>query len=154
MSQTPGNPTPDSANRQAWMAVLARAERQALERAVAALDGHAEWSRLRAPETGMVMVRGRAGGDGAPFNLGEMTVTRCAVALPCGAVGHAYVAGRDHRKAELAAVLDAVLQTEAGETLRRGFVAEEAARQQECRRDALRRAAATRVDFFSMVRMG
>lgn len=136
------------------MAVLARAECQALERAVAGLDGHTEWSRLRPPETGMVMVRGRAGGDGAPFNLGEMTATRCAVALPCGTVGHAYVAGRDHRKAELAAVLDAVLQTEAGEALRRGFVAEEAARQQERRRDALRRAAATRVDFFSMVRMG
>lgn len=136
------------------MAVLARAECQALEQAVAALDGRAEWSRLRAPETGMVMVRGRAGGDGAQFNLGEMTVTRCAVALSCGTVGHAYVAGRDHRKAELAAVLDAVLQTEAGAALRRGFVAEEAARQQERRRDALRRAAATRVDFFSMVRMG
>ena len=56
------------------------------------------------------MARGRPGGDGAPFNLGEMTVTRCTVRLEDGTVGHAYVAGRDMRQAELAAVLDAVLQ--------------------------------------------
>ena len=57
------------------------------------------------------MVRGRAGGGGAPFNLGEMTVD----ALHCAhrhaaCVGHAYVAGRDERQAELAALLDALLQ--------------------------------------------
>jgi alpha-D-ribose 1-methylphosphonate 5-triphosphate synthase subunit PhnG len=141
--------------RQAWMGVLARADRAALEQAVDALDPPAAWTRLRAPETGMVMVRGRAGGDGAPFNLGEMTVTRCAVRLACGTVGHAYVAGRDQRKAELAAVLDALLQTETyGSALRDDLLAAEDARQQAVREDALRRAAATRVDFFSMVRMG
>lgn len=137
------------------MAVLARAERAVLEAAVAALDPPPSWAVLRAAETGMVMVRGRAGGDGAPFNLGEMTVTRCAVSLACGTIGHAYVAGRDARKAELAAVLDALLQTdEVGPRLRDGLIAGQAARQQERRQDALRRAAATRVDFFSMVRMG
>lgn len=143
------------ADRQAWMAVLARAGRAALEDAVAALDPPPRWTRLRAPETGMVMVRGRAGSDGAAFNLGEMTVTRCAVSLSCGTVGHAYVAGRDERKAELAAVLDALLQTgHAGPLLRAGLIAGEAERQQARRQDVLRRAAATRVDFFSMVRMG
>ena len=137
------------------MAVLARAERAVLEAAVAALDPPPSWTVLRAAETGMVMVRGRAGGDGAPFNLGEMTATRCAVSLACGTTGHAYVAGRDARKAELAAVLDALLQTdEVGPRLRDGLIAGQAARQQERRQDALRRAAATRVDFFSMVRMG
>ncbi|TQF81643.1 phosphonate C-P lyase system protein PhnG [Elioraea sp. Yellowstone] len=141
--------------RQAWMAVLARADRAALEAALAGLDPPPSWTVLRAPETGMVMVRGRAGGDGAAFNLGEMTVTRCAVSLACGTIGHAYVAGRDARKTELAAVLDALLQTEAhGPSLRAGLIAEQAARQQARRQDALRRAAATRVDFFSMVRMG
>jgi alpha-D-ribose 1-methylphosphonate 5-triphosphate synthase subunit PhnG len=144
----------EHAERQAWMAVLAHADRSALEHVLAAIDPSPSWTRLRAPETGMVMVRGRAGGDGAPFNLGEMTVTRCAVALADGTVGHAYVAGRDGRKAELAAVLDALLQTEAGPRLRAGPIARERARQQERRQDALRRAAATRVDFFSMVRMG
>jgi alpha-D-ribose 1-methylphosphonate 5-triphosphate synthase subunit PhnG len=141
--------------RQAWMGVLARADRTALERAVDVLDPPATWTRLRAPEIGMVMVRGRAGGDGAQFNLGEMTVTRCAVRLACGTVGHAYVAGRDQRKAELAAVLDALLQTDAhGPALQAGLIATESARQQAMREDALRRAAATKVDFFSMVRMG
>jgi alpha-D-ribose 1-methylphosphonate 5-triphosphate synthase subunit PhnG len=141
--------------RQAWMGVLARADRTALERAVDILAPPTTWTRLRAPEIGMVMVRGRAGGDGAQFNLGEMTVTRCAVRLACGTVGHAYVAGRDQRKAELAAVLDALLQTEAhGPALQAGLIATESARQLAMREDALRRAAATKVDFFSMVRMG
>ena len=58
---------------------------------------------MRGPETGLVMVRGRAGGSGSPFNLGEMTVTRCTVRLESGAAGHAYIAGRDERRAELAA---------------------------------------------------
>lgn len=148
-------PSPTIRDRQAWMAVLARADRAVLEDTVGALHPAPAWTRLRAPETGMVMVRGRAGGDGAQFNLGEMTVTRCAVRLACGTVGHAYVAGRDQRKAELAAVLDALLQTEAhGRALRTGLIAAEATRQQAKRDDALRRAAATKVDFFSMVRMG
>ena len=29
------------------------------------------YENLREPENGLVMVRGRIGGDGAPFNLGE-----------------------------------------------------------------------------------
>ena len=65
---------------------------------------------MRGPETGLVMVRGRAGGSGSPFNLGEMTVTRCTVQLGSGTAGHAYIAGRDERQAELAAVADALLQ--------------------------------------------
>ena len=36
-----------------------------------------------------------AGGGGAAFNLGEMTVTRCTVRTETGFVGHAYVAGRE-----------------------------------------------------------
>ncbi len=65
---------------------------------------------MRGPEGGLVMVRGRAGGGGAPFNLGEMTVTRCTVRLGSGLVGHAYVAGREPRRAELAALVDALMQ--------------------------------------------
>ncbi len=33
------------------------------------------------PRPGMTLVRGRMGGTGSPFNLGEMTVTRCVVRL-------------------------------------------------------------------------
>ena len=61
-----------------------------------------------------MMVQGRAGaGWGAAFNLGEVTVTRASVRLGCGTVGHALVQGLDARKAERAALLDALLQTSA-----------------------------------------
>src|ERR687893_2213466 len=107
-STTPaGQPDPQ---RRAWMAVLARADAAEIARRLEALPPLARHLRLRGPETGLVMVRGRQGGDGAPFNLGEMTVTRCAVRLEDGAVGHAYIAGRDRRGAELAAAMDAALQ--------------------------------------------
>ena len=65
---------------------------------------------IRGPEGGLVMVRARAGGGGAAFNLGEMTVTRCTVRTKTGFVGHAYVAGREERRAELAALVDALMQ--------------------------------------------
>jgi alpha-D-ribose 1-methylphosphonate 5-triphosphate synthase subunit PhnG len=99
------------------------------------------------------MVRGRAGGDGAPFNLGEMTVTRCAVRLG-DAVGHAYVAGRDKRQAELAALVDAALQDPSRHAaLMDAVIAPLAARQQAERETEARKAAATRVEFFTMATM-
>lgn len=107
---------------------------------------------LRRPEAGAVMVRGRQGGTGAPFNLGEMTVTRCSVRLTCGAVGHAWVQGRDADHARRAAVLDALLQTAAGEGLRAAVLTPLAAAETARREDRARKAAATRVDFFTLVR--
>ena len=67
---------------------------------------------IRPPETGLVMLRGRIGGTGSAFNLGEATVTRCAVRTVRGHEGHAYVMGRNHGHAKLAAVCDALLQDE------------------------------------------
>lgn len=100
------------------------------------------------------MVRGRAGGDGTPFNMGEMTVTRCTVRLEDGTLGHAYVAGRDARQAELAALVDALLQ----DGSRRADVAQAVieplqAAQAARRATEARRAAATRVEFFTMTQM-
>jgi alpha-D-ribose 1-methylphosphonate 5-triphosphate synthase subunit PhnG len=142
-------PSPDP-ERRAWMAVLARAGAPEIAALLPALPAH---ETLRAPETGLVMVRGRAGGDGAPFNLGEMTVTRCAVRLG-DAIGHAYVAGRDKRQAELAALADAALQDPARHaTLMAALIAPLAARQQAAREAEARRAAATRVDFFTLATM-
>ncbi len=92
------------------MSVLAKASPVELERLWRALPAEPSWQPLRAPETGMVMVRGRAGGTGRRFNLGEMTVTRSAVRLDDGATGFGYIAGRDHRHAERAAVVDALMQ--------------------------------------------
>lgn len=136
------------------MAVLARADLPALERALAALDTRPGWERLRGPETGMIMVRGRMGGKGRAFNLGEMTVTRCAVRLADGRIGHAYLAGRDHRRAELAAVLDAVALDSAAAARLADVIEEMAAAQHAVREDRSRRAAATQVMFYGLVRMG
>jgi len=107
---------------------------------------------LRAPEIGAVMLQGRTGATGAPFNHGEMTVTRASLALEDGTVGHAWVPGRDRDKAADAALADALMQrAEAGvirETVLAPLVEAEAARH----REAAEKAAATKVDFFTMVR--
>jgi len=136
------------------MAVLARASLADLERALSDAGPLPAWERLRGPETGMVMVRGRMGGSGRAFNLGEMTVTRCAVRLADGRIGHAYLAGRDGRRAELAAVLDAAaLDSRVAEALAATIDAMARA-QRAARIDRSRRAAATQVAFYGMVRMG
>ena len=136
-----------------WMAVLARATRDQLAAALAALSPPAPThQRLRGPETGLVMVRGRAGGTGERFNLGEMSVTRCTVALE-GRVGHAYVAGTDVRRAELAAVLDALMQDPGRcEEIERDVIAPLAADLAARRGAVADRAAKTRVEFVTLVR--
>lgn len=144
----------ETATRQHWMAVLARAtqgEIDALLQQAGPLPTH---ELLKAPETGTVMVEGRAGGAGRRFNLGEATVTRCVVRLESGAMGFSYALGRNARKARLAAITDALLQseTDAG-PLWRG-VALLAAQQRAARERASRKAAATKVDFFTLVRGG
>ena len=95
-------------SRKFWMGTLARTNAKQLRQALANLDLAPEYDYLRSPEIGMTMVRGRAGGKGQQFNLGEMTVTRCSVKIQEGFVGHGYVAGRDKIHAELAAVFDAL----------------------------------------------
>ncbi len=139
--------------RRRWMSVLAQASPAELEgrwRDVPAPPSH---RLLRPAETGLVMVRGRAGGTGARFNVGEMTVTRCAVELEGGAVGMAYVRGRDRRHAELAAVLDALLQDPARrDELEQAVVTPLAAVQTARRQAAAERVAPSRVEFFTMVR--
>src|SRR3546814_7025972 len=89
--------------RRDWMAVIAKARADEVEGAYAELGERPDYAFLRRPEIGMVMVRGRAGGTGERFNLGETTVTRCAVQIAGGQVGdgyvgYGYVAGREDRK--------------------------------------------------------
>ena len=139
--------------RQRWMAVLAQASPEELERRWQEVPAQPPYRMLRPPETGLVMVRGRAGGTGMRFNVGEMTVTRCALELDGGAVGVAYVRGRDRRHAELAAMLDALLQDPARrDDLERTVVAPLAEAQTARRRAAAERVAPSRVEFFTMVR--
>lgn len=88
---------PTVSQRQAWMATLAKAELELLEKLVNTLDNLPNYSFLRSPEIGLTMVRGRAGGTGEPFNLGEITMTRCVVQLESqgdeAITGFGYVAG-------------------------------------------------------------
>jgi alpha-D-ribose 1-methylphosphonate 5-triphosphate synthase subunit PhnG len=98
------------------------------------------------------MVEGRAGGAGRRFNLGEATVTRCVVRLENGAMGFSYALGRDGRKARLAAILDARLQSEDADGALLARVTQLAAAQVAARDLASCKAAATKVDFFTLVR--
>ena len=150
----------DTTPRQDWMGLLARSAPARLAALLPDLPAHA---LLRGPEVGAVMVQGRIGGTGQPFNLGEMTVTRCSVRLEGGAVGgavgHAHVQGRDKTHALRAAVVDALLQGGADALLQGGEDALSAAvliplRAEEAAAHALRaaKAAATKVEFFTLVR--
>jgi alpha-D-ribose 1-methylphosphonate 5-triphosphate synthase subunit PhnG len=142
------------AERRRWMAVLARASGDEISAHLAASTPLPAYTRLRGPEAGLVMVRGRIGGGGGAFNLGEMTVTRCTVRTEAGLIGHAYVAGRDARQAELAALVDAMLQDpEAAPALQAGVIRPLACVQQQRRDGVAAKAAATQVQFFAMQNM-
>ena len=139
--------------RRDWLAVLARAGTDALEACHRQLAPWPDVERVRAPEVGMVMLRGRVGGTGEAFNLGEASLTRCAMRLAGGSLGVGYVLGRDRRKAELVALFDALLQDEGARGRCLAQVVEPLRRQQAQQRDTASRAAASsRVDFFTMVR--
>jgi len=148
-----GQEARDQAERKAAMATLAQASGDDIVRLwnEAGLPSQAEL--LRGPETGLVTLRGRIGGGGAPFNVGEATVTRATVRLPSGQVGHCYALGRDKQKAKLAAIADALWQDPARrtevETRLIGPLRSALATAQEKRRAET---AATKVDFFTMVR--
>jgi alpha-D-ribose 1-methylphosphonate 5-triphosphate synthase subunit PhnG len=140
------------AQRQVAMTVLAHSDAAEIARHLdaIALPVH---ENLREPENGLVMVRGRIGGDGAAFNLGEATVSRAAVRLATGEVGFGYTLGRDRQKAQLIALCDALIQTAAHAErveaqvlapLRAAMISERNAKAAET--------AATRVDFYTLVR--
>lgn len=133
--------------------LLARATLTELETALATLDPAPIFTALRGPETGLVMVKGRIGGGGAPFNLGEATVSRASVRLSDGRIGHGYRLGTDRKAASLSAVLDAVAQDEAVRAaLETQLFAPIEARLLADAGKLEAETAATKVDFFTMVR--
>ncbi|KQX42067.1 phosphonate C-P lyase system protein PhnG [Devosia sp. Root436] len=141
----------DSSARKAALDVLAAAPSRALAELWDRWADKPVHKLVRGPETGLVMVRGRAGGGGAPFNLGEASVSRASVRIVSGEVGHGYCLGRDLAKAEAIAVIDALWQRDAAvveaeiiEPLRALANGADQQRRNE--------SAATRVDFFTMVR--
>lgn len=136
--------------RRSWMGLLARARPEALAALMPApLPLHRD---LRAPEIGTMMVRGRIGGAGAPFSLGEITVTRATLHLEDGSTGHALVQGRDRAHARRAALVDALMQTDAAARIRETILTPLTEAEVARRQGRAAKAAATRVEFFTLVR--
>ena len=151
MTAHPASDDELTALRRRAMAVLADSSTDDIAERMSALDLPA-CEELRTPENGLVMLRGRVGGDGAPFNLGEATVTRAAVKIAGGEVGFAYVLGRHTRKARMIAICDAMVQSADRARVIDLVVAplERAMTERRQHRDA--ETAATRVNFFTLVR--
>lgn len=149
-----------SFDRSGWLGLMATAPHErlvALAGAAGVAAGVASGGApahevLRAPEIGTVMLRGRAGGTGAAFNLGEMTVTRAAVRLAEGPVGLGHVQGRSHKAALAAALIDALMQTDRAPALAEAVLGPLAREREDRRTGRAARAAATKVDFFTLVR--
>ncbi len=142
----------EHADRKAWMSLLAKAPEGRVAALLDAAMLRPDFAWLRAPEIGSTMVRGRAGGTGAPFNLGEITVTRCALRLSSGEVGHAYIQGRRKADAEAAAIVDALMQGAEANAVRAAILTplQDALETSKTARAA--KAAATKVEFFTMAR--
>ena len=140
------------AQRKAAMAVLAHSATADIAEYLEAIAVPAH-ENLREPENGLVMVRGRVGGDGAAFNVGEATVSRAAVRLASGEIGFGYALGRDRHKAEMIALCDALIQNadHANAIESKVLAPLRAAAASERKRKA-EETAATRVDFYTMVR--
>ncbi len=152
-SASAGAKAADASARQRAMAVFARATSEELEAGLVASGCAMDCADLRTPETGLVMARGRISGTGAPFNVGEVTVTRAAVRNSSGQTGFSYVLGRDQQRARLAAIADAYWQGAGQRDLIEKHVitpvAKRLAAEKQRRREEV---APTRVDFFTMAR--
>ncbi len=147
-------------DRRAWLGLLARAPANRIVELLDAIGPRPQYDWLRPPEQGAVMVRGRAGATGAPFNLGEMTVTRCALRLGAGlpdskaVIGHGYVQGRSEEAATAAALIDALMQTARAVDVRARVIEPLDAELSAARAVRAAKAAATKVEFFTMARGG
>ena len=139
-------------DRRLWLSVMAKADHE-LFGTMAENLRLPEHEFLRAPEIGSVMTQGRMGGTGNAFNMGEMTVTRCSVRLlACGTTGHGYIQGRNKMLAQVAAICDALLQTSEAAQIICDIIQPLQARAEEDAAKLARQSAATKVDFFTMVR--
>lgn len=145
-------PLPARQARQNWLSILARASAAEVEAILERHGGLPAAEVLKHAETGTVMLEGRAGGTGCRFNVGEATVTRCVIRLSSGTIGVSYAIGTDRRKAHLAALLDGILQDAEQRADLDAAISRLASEQAERRDVASRKAAATKVEFFTLVR--
>jgi alpha-D-ribose 1-methylphosphonate 5-triphosphate synthase subunit PhnG len=142
-----------NARRRERMAVLARADAGELKSLWGTLGPEPEHSMLRGPESGAITLRGRMGGGGAPFNVGEATVTRATVRLSGGAIGHGAMLGRDREKTRISALIDAMCAEPQNETrIEAAIIAPLRERIAAADEQVRRETAATKVNFFTMTR--
>lgn len=140
-------------SRKSWLSILAKSPFSEIQTLWEKLELNLEWELIRKPEIGMVMVQGRTGGNGQAFNLGEMTVTRAAVRLKNGSAGLGYVQGRSKKQAELCAVIDATLQTPANHSkVVNNLITPLKDNLDGLKKHRSKKAANTKVDFFTLVR--
>lgn len=71
-----------------------------------------QFNTIRPPQTGMVMAVARTETTGEPFNLGEVSVTRCALRLESGETGFGYSMGSDTEQVLHIALIDALAQVD------------------------------------------
>ncbi|MCL9775250.1 phosphonate C-P lyase system protein PhnG [Vibrio methylphosphonaticus] len=139
--------------REKWMSVLAQSQFGDLQHHWQALQLEVDYQLVRQPEIGLTQIRARMGGTGRQFNMGDATITRAVVKLASGELGYSYIRGRNKAHAELAAVLDGLLQTKPSQALLISKVIEPlAAIKQEQEQLRAAEVAATKVDFFTLVR--
>lgn len=147
------NPQTATPLRQRWMAVLAHSHPRELAERYAALNLNPDYEVLRQAETGLVQIQGRMGGSGNPWFVGDATLTRAAIRLGSGVCGYSWVLGRDREHAERCALVDALLQESAHHaTLMETLIDSLEACRDAHLRERQRKVAASRVDFFTLVR--
>lgn len=135
-----------------WLGLMAKSPAKVMDECWQKADLSPEFEVIRSPEIGSVMVRGRMGGTGDAFNLGEMTVTRASVKLSCGTVGHGYIMGRSKKTATRVALCDALLQTGDKQKVQDNIIQPLLSLKKETDQRISAKAAATKVDFFTLVR--
>lgn len=139
--------------RQRRLALLARAELTHLRACWHQFDDQPAITRLRGPEAGLAMIRGRIDARGGRFNLGEVSVARASIRLDDGTVGHGYVLGRALEHAEWIAVYDAMAQHERfADTIETQLLEPTERAVEAAQAKVRRRAGTTRCHFDTLVR--
>ena len=139
-------------DRKSWLSLMAKSSSQDIKAFWQSAELNCAAETIRMPEIGPVMVRGRQGGNGATFHLGEMSVTRCSIKTDDGIIGHGYHQGRSKETAELVAKIDALAQGDQFQTVNDKIFIPLSNIVVEKRQKLAAKAAATKVDFFTMVR--
>ncbi|WP_394144131.1 phosphonate C-P lyase system protein PhnG [Vibrio atypicus] len=138
--------------RRQWMAALARCEHHALSKYWQQFGLNPQYHFVREPEVGLAQVRARMGSTGNPFNMGDVTITRTVIQLDSGELGYSYITGRNKAHSEVAAVVDALMQTSLQMDLQERLINPLNAELVEKEQSRAKQVSASKVDFFTMVR--